>query len=55
MPKPKPRDIPDVRVDDADAAFRKLEGFTRKVMAVPKSEIDHKLSTERSSPRRRKD
>jgi hypothetical protein len=47
MPKPKPRDIPDIRVDDPEAAFHKLEEFTRRIMAIPKKEIDAKLATEK--------
>jgi hypothetical protein len=40
MPKPKRRPIPDVRVADPEAAFHRLEGFTRKIMGVPKKEIE---------------
>jgi hypothetical protein len=53
MPKPKPRDIPDVQVDDANAAFRKMEGFTRKVMAVPKRDIDTRAAKENGKKHKR--
>jgi hypothetical protein len=39
MPKPKPQ-IPDIRVADGAVAYHKLEEFTRRIMAVPKKEID---------------
>jgi hypothetical protein len=56
MPKPKPHEIPDIRVDDAEAAFHKLEDFTRRIMAVPKREIDARMARERerSAKQRRK-
>jgi hypothetical protein len=43
MSKPKPREIPDIRVEDPEAAFHKLEDFTRRVMAIPKKEIDRSM------------
>lgn len=41
-------------VEDADAAFRKLENFTRRVLAVPKAEIDKKMAGEAAAKKRRK-
>ena len=54
MPKQKPRDIPDIEVEDADAAYRKFEDFTRKIMSVPRKEIDAKLAKEKSAKKTRK-
>ena len=34
-------------VDDAEAAFHKLEDFTRKILAVPKKRIEQKVSREK--------
>ena len=54
MPKPKSREIPDIRVDDAEAAFHKLEDFTRRIMSVPKKEIDAGLEKEKATKKRRR-
>jgi hypothetical protein len=54
MPKPKPHEIPDIRVDDAEAAFHKLEDFTRRIMAVPKAAIDSALAREQRQKKRTK-
>jgi hypothetical protein len=54
MPKPKPHDIPDIRVEDPEAAYQKFEDFARRVMAVPKKEIDAKLARERTAREKRK-
>jgi hypothetical protein len=54
MPKPKPRDIPHIRVEDPEAAFHKLEDFTRRIMAVPKKEIDAELTREKLAKKRRR-
>jgi len=40
MPDPQNRQIPHVEVQDAKEAFRKLENFARRVLAVPKREVD---------------
>jgi len=53
MPKPKPRDIPHVEVEDGVAAFHKLEDFTRRIMAVPKKKIDAMLARERGAKKRK--
>jgi hypothetical protein len=47
MPKPKPANIPDVQAADPAAASHKLEDFTRRILSVPKREIDAKLARER--------
>jgi len=47
MPKPKPSHIPDISVDDSAEAERKFENFTRKILAVPKKEIDAKIVREK--------
>jgi hypothetical protein len=44
--------VPDIRVDDPAAAFRKLEDFTRRILAVPKKEIDRKLAAEKTAKQR---
>jgi hypothetical protein len=54
MPKPKPRDIPHIEVADPAAAFHKLEEFTRRILAVPKKEIDASLAREKSAKRKRR-
>ena len=47
--------VPHVEVPDAAAAFKKLENFTRKILAVPKREIDDKIANEKvSKPKRRR-
>jgi hypothetical protein len=51
MPKPNPRDIPDVRANDPLNAERKFEDFTRRILAVPKREIDAKLEKKKKSRR----
>jgi hypothetical protein len=53
MSKPNPREVPDIRVDDAEAAFHRLEDFTRKIMAVPKKEIDEALNRKKTHKKRR--
>jgi len=53
MPKPQTRDISDIRVDDAEAAYHKLEEFTCRIMGVPKKEIDASLAKEKSRHRRK--
>jgi hypothetical protein len=53
MPKPKLRDIPNIRVDDAEAAYHKLEDFTRRIMAVPKKEIDAAMDRVKKEKRAR--
>jgi hypothetical protein len=47
MSNPKDRSIPHVEVPDAAAAFHKLEKFTRRIMSVPKREIDAKIAKEK--------
>jgi hypothetical protein len=54
MPKTKKHDIPDVRVEDGAAAFHRLEDFTRRILAVPKKEIESKLTREKSVKKRSK-
>jgi len=51
MPKTQKPEIPDIRVDDAEAAYHKLEDFARRVMAVPKGEIDKAMEKEREKRR----
>jgi len=53
MRHPKPGPIPHVEVEDGIAAFHKLEDFTRRIMAVPKKEIDASLAKEKRSKARR--
>jgi hypothetical protein len=53
MPKPKPRDIPDIRVEDPEAAFHKMEDFTRRILAVPKKEIDARMAREKTAKKKR--
>jgi hypothetical protein len=52
MSKPKVRDIPHIEVADPAAAYHKLEEFTRRIMAVPKKEIDRRLAQEKRSKRK---
>jgi hypothetical protein len=54
MPKPKPRDIPDIRVENPEAAFHKLEDFTRRILAVPKKEIDARIAKGKTGRAKRK-
>jgi len=53
MPKAKLREIPDVQAANPAEAFHKLEGFTRRILAVPKKEIDAKLAREKSGRKRK--
>jgi hypothetical protein len=53
MPKAKSREIPDVQAVDPAAALHKLEGFTRRILSVPKKEIDAKLAREKSERKRK--
>lgn len=54
MPKPKIVMMPHVEVEDGVAAFHKLEDFTRKILAVPKKEIDARLAKEKLARKRRR-
>jgi hypothetical protein len=47
MSNPKDGPMPQVEVPDAAVAFRKLEDFTRRMLAVPKKEIDARLEKEK--------
>jgi len=53
MSNPKDGPIPHVEVPDAAAAFHKLENFTRRILAVPKKEIDAKLAKESQEKKKR--
>ena len=53
MPKTPKHEIPHVEVADGAVAFHKLQDFTRRILAVPKKEIDSKIAKERSRKRRR--
>jgi len=53
MRKPKLRDIPDIQAADPENALRNLEDFTRRILAVPKKEIDAQLARERAAKRKR--
>jgi len=54
MPKNPKREIPDVQVADGAVAFHKLEDFTRRILAVPKKEIDARMARERNAKKRRR-
>jgi hypothetical protein len=54
VPKPKHPEIPDIRVEDPKSAYQKFEDFTRRIMNVPRKEIEAKLATEKSAKRPRK-
>jgi len=54
MSKPANRPAAHFEVENADEAFRKLESFTRRVLAVPKKEIDRKMAAEQNAKKRRK-
>jgi len=41
-------------VEDPQAAFQKLENFTRRLLSVPKKEVDQKLAREKSARKHRK-
>jgi hypothetical protein len=43
---PPKKQIPHFEVDDPAEAMRKAQDFTRRILAVPKSEIDAKLAKE---------
>jgi hypothetical protein len=50
-----PKDsMPHVEVDDAAKAFQKLEGFTRRILAVPKTEIDAAVAKEKAEKKKTK-
>jgi len=46
--------VPHVEVPDAAVAFRKLENFTRRILGVPKKEIDVRLAKEKAASHKRK-
>jgi hypothetical protein len=54
MPKPKTVTVPHVEVEDGVVAFHKLEEFTRKILAVPKKEIDASLAKEKRAKSKRR-
>jgi hypothetical protein len=54
MSSPQDRPAPHVEVPDAAAAFHKTEAFIRRLLAVPKKEIDKKLAKERAAKKKRK-
>lgn len=41
-------------VDDPEAAFRRFENFTRRLLSVPKKQIDQKLAEEKAAKKRAK-
>ena len=47
MPEPAP-------VKDPAAAFRRLESVMRKLVKIPKKEVDAKIAAERAAKHRRK-
>jgi len=49
MATPAPRLAEDFKVEDSAAAFRKLQSFARRLLAVPKKKIDERMSEERSA------
>jgi hypothetical protein len=54
MPKSKPHEIHDVQAADPENATYKLDEFTRRIMAVPKKEIDAAMEKERKGKKRRR-
>jgi hypothetical protein len=54
MPKTTKPEIPDIQVADPDAAYHRLEDFTRKILAVPKKEIDRGLAMEKAKKTKRR-
>jgi hypothetical protein len=54
MRKAKVGPIPHIEVPDAAEAFRKLENFTRRILAVPKNKIDASLAREKATKDRKK-
>ncbi len=54
MNSPTPRNAAPFEVEDPTAAFRKLETFTRKILAVPKKQIDASLAEEQAAKKIRK-
>lgn len=52
MSKDHPADQP--LVEDGAEAFRKFQDFTRRILAVPKKEIDRKLALEKSHKKKGK-
>lgn len=46
---PSKKQIPHVEVDDPAAAFHNAEALGRKLLAVPKSEIDRRLAKEKQA------
>jgi hypothetical protein len=44
---PKTKSAAHVEVADAAAALHNMENFTRKILAVPKKQIDAKLAKEK--------
>jgi hypothetical protein len=45
--------MPRVEVDDAAAAFRKLEDATRRIMAAPKKNVDAAMTRMRAAGKKR--
>ena len=54
MSNPKQPAVPHIEVSDAAEAFRKLEDFTRRILAVPKKEFDRKMAAEKAGKNKKK-
>jgi hypothetical protein len=54
MSKTKARTVPHIEVENPAEAFHKLEDFTKKILAVPKKEIDRKLAEEKTEKKKAK-
>ena len=51
---PPKKPMPHFEVDDPAEAYRKAQDFTRRILAVPKTEIDARLAKEVGKHKTRK-
>jgi hypothetical protein len=53
MKTPKSGPVPHVEAADPANASRNFEDFTRRILAVPKKEIDAKIAKEKNAKKKR--
>jgi hypothetical protein len=53
MRKPKSGPAAQIEVDDPAAAMQRFQDFTRKILAVPRKDIERKMATEKKKKQHR--
>jgi len=51
---PKDHPAAHFEVEDAAQAYQKFEDFTRRILAVPKTEIDRRMAQEKAAKKKRR-